>query len=183
DRGLSLQRSGATARKCGRSGGASRSGATADRKRARYRQVVDKRGEQQSDGYRRPRAACVNFHSSPGPPAFAVATPDCLGTRGALYEGVANEDSTVLSESKLAEWRKARERASFLRQRAGSDVTAVDERAFQFVRETTAVGKTVDFQFQFKALREGNDWRVDRVVAADLTPADALRGKAISEFS
>ncbi|PYI91782.1 MAG: hypothetical protein DME97_12880 [Verrucomicrobia bacterium] len=104
-------------------------------------------------------------------------------TRGALYEGVANEDTAVLPELKLAEWRKARERASFLRQRAGSDVAAVDEGAFQFVQETTAVGKTVDFQFQFKALREGNDWRVDRVVAADLTPADALRGKAISEFS
>jgi YARHG domain-containing protein len=104
-------------------------------------------------------------------------------TRGALYEGVANEDSAVLPESKLADWRKARERASFLRQRAGSDVAAINERPFQFVRETTAVGKTVEFQFQFKALRNGNDWRVDRVVTADLSPADALRGKAITEFS
>jgi YARHG domain-containing protein len=104
-------------------------------------------------------------------------------TRGALYEGVANEDSAVLPESKLADWRKARERASFLRQRAGSDLAAVDERPFQFIRETTAAGKTVEFQFQFKARREGNDWRVDRVVATDLMPADALRGKAISEFS
>jgi hypothetical protein len=104
-------------------------------------------------------------------------------TRGALYEGVANEDVAVLPESKLAEWRKARERASFLRQRAGSDVAAVDERAFQFVRETTGAGKTVDFQCQFKARRNGNDWQVDRIVAADLTPADGLRGKAINEFS
>jgi hypothetical protein len=104
-------------------------------------------------------------------------------TRGALYEGVVNEDAAVLPESKLAEWRKARERADFLHQRAGSDVTAVDDRSFQFVRETTAAGKTVEFQFQFKARRNGNDWRVDRVVAADLSPADALRGKAITEFS
>jgi YARHG domain-containing protein len=104
-------------------------------------------------------------------------------TRGALYEGVANEDSAVIPGPKLTEWRKARERANFLRQRAGSDVAAVDERAFQFVRETTAAGITVEFQFQFKARREGNDWRVDRVVAADMTPPDALRGKAISEFS
>lgn len=104
-------------------------------------------------------------------------------TRGALYESVGNEDAAVIPESKLAEWRKARERASFLRQRAGSDVAALDERAFEFVRETTAVGKTVEFQFQFKARRQGNDWQVDRVVAADLMPADALRGKAIAEFS
>ncbi|MEY2564997.1 MAG: eukaryotic-like serine/threonine-protein kinase [Verrucomicrobiota bacterium] len=104
-------------------------------------------------------------------------------TRGALYEGIANEDTAVLPETKLAEWRKARERASFLRQRASSAVAAVDEKAFQFVRETTAAGKTVEFQFQFKARRQGNDWQVDRVVTADLTPTDALRGKPIAEFS
>jgi hypothetical protein len=104
-------------------------------------------------------------------------------TRGALYESVANEDAAVIPESKLAAWRKARDRASFLRQRAGSEVAALDERAFEFVRETTPAGKMVEFQFRFKAHRQGNDWQVDRVVAADLTPADALRGKAISEFS
>ncbi len=104
-------------------------------------------------------------------------------TRGAFYESVANEDTAVLPEPKLAEWRKARERADFLRQRTDSNVAAVDESAFQFVRETTAVGKTVEFQFQFKARRTGNNWQVDRVVAADLSPADALRGKAITEFS
>jgi protein kinase-like protein/YARHG domain-containing protein len=104
-------------------------------------------------------------------------------TRGALYESVANEDAAVLSESKLAEWRKARARAEFLRQRAGSNLAAVDDSAFQFVRETTAPGKTMEFQFQFKARRNGNDWQVDRVVVADLAPADALRGKAITEFS
>ena len=112
-----------------------------------------------------------------------VTVKGAATTRGALYEAVANEDGAVLSESKRAEWRKARERAAFLRQRAGSDVTAVDDRAFQFVRETTAIGKTVEFQFQFKARREGGDWRVDGVVAADLSPADVLRGQAISEFS
>lgn len=104
-------------------------------------------------------------------------------TRGALYEGVSNEDSAVLPQSKLADWRKARERALFLQQRADSNVAAADQKAFQFVRETTPLGKTVDFQFQFKARREGSDWRVDRVVAADLLPADALRGKSITEFS
>jgi serine/threonine protein kinase len=104
-------------------------------------------------------------------------------TRGAFYEGVSNEDSAVLPESKLAEWRKARERALFLQQRAGSNVAAADQKAFQFVRETTPLGKTAEFQFQFKARRDGADWRVDRVVAADLLPADALRGKPITEFS
>ena len=104
-------------------------------------------------------------------------------TRAALYESVTNDDSAVLPEWKLAEWRKARERASFLRERAGSDVAAVDEKAFQFVRETTAAGKTIEFQFQFKARREGNDWRVDRVIAADLTPTEAMRSRAITDFS
>jgi serine/threonine protein kinase len=104
-------------------------------------------------------------------------------TRGAFYEGVSNEDAAVLPQSKLTEWQKARERARFLQQRAGSNVAAADQRAFQFVRETTPLGKTVEFQFQFKARRDGTDWRVDRVVAADLLPADALRGKPITEFS
>jgi len=104
-------------------------------------------------------------------------------TRGAFYEGVSNEDSAVLPQSKLTEWRKARERALFLQQRAGTNVAPADQRAFQFVKETTPLGKTVEFQFQFKARREGTDWRVDRVVAADLLPADALRGKPITEFS
>jgi serine/threonine protein kinase len=104
-------------------------------------------------------------------------------TRGALYEEVSNEDSAVLPQSKLAEWRKARERALFLQQHADTNVTAADQKAFQFVRETMPLGKEVEFQFQFKARREGSDWRVDRVVAADLLPADALRGKAITEFS
>jgi hypothetical protein len=104
-------------------------------------------------------------------------------TRGAFYEEVSNEDSAVLPQSKLAEWRKARERALFLQQRAGTNVAAADQPAFQFVRETTPLGKTVEFQFQFKARRDGTDWHVDRVVAADLVPADALRGKAITEFS
>ena len=104
-------------------------------------------------------------------------------TRGAFYEAVSNEDSVVLPQSKLAEWRKARERALFLQQRAGTNVAAADQPAFQFVRETTPLGKTVEFQFQFKARREGTDWHVDRVVAADLLPADALRGKPITEFS
>ncbi len=112
-----------------------------------------------------------------------VTVKGATTTRGALYEAVGNEDADVLPESKLAEWRKARERADFLRQRAGSDVSAVDEKAFQFIRETTAAGKTVEFQFQFKARRSGNDWLVDRVVAADLSPADALRGKGIAEFA
>jgi serine/threonine protein kinase len=104
-------------------------------------------------------------------------------TRGAFYEGVSNEDSAVLPQAKLAEWRKARERALFLQQRAGANVAAADQPAFQFVRETTPLGKTAEFQFQFKARRDGTDWRVDRVVAADLLPADALRGKPITEFS
>jgi hypothetical protein len=104
-------------------------------------------------------------------------------TRGAFYEGVSNEDSTVLSPSKLTEWRKARERALFLQQRAGTNVAAADQKAVQFVREMTPLGKTVEFQFQFKARRDGTDWHVDRVVAADLLPADALRGKPITEFS
>jgi Protein kinase domain/YARHG domain len=104
-------------------------------------------------------------------------------TRGALYESVSIEDATVVAGSKLAEWHRARERADFLRRRAGSNVVAVNEKSFEFVRETTATGKTLEFQFQFKARRGGNDWVVDRVVAADLTPVDALRGKAITEFS
>jgi hypothetical protein len=104
-------------------------------------------------------------------------------TRGALYERLSIEDATVVASSKLAEWHKARERADFLRQRAGSNVAGVNEKQFVFVRETTATGKTVDFQFQFKARRNGNDWAVDRVVTADLTPVDTLRGKAITEFS
>jgi hypothetical protein len=104
-------------------------------------------------------------------------------TRGALYEEVSHEDPTVLPQSKLAEWRKARERAAFLQQRAGSNVAAVDQKAFQFVREVTPLGKTIEFQFQFKARRDGNDWQVDRVVEADLLPAEALRGKPIAEFS
>jgi protein kinase-like protein/YARHG domain-containing protein len=104
-------------------------------------------------------------------------------TRGALYESVSIEDAGVVAGAKLAEWHKARERADFLRRRAGSNLAAVDEKPFEFVRETTATGKTVEFQFQFKARRSGNDWVVDRVVAADLTPADAYRGKPITEFS
>ena len=104
-------------------------------------------------------------------------------TRGALYEEVPNEDPSVLPQAKLGDWRKAQERARFLQQRAGSNVAAVDPKAFQFVKETTPLGKTVDFQFQFKARRDGNDWRVDRVVSADLLPAGELRGKPITEFS
>ena len=102
-------------------------------------------------------------------------------TRGALYEGVSNEDAAVLPQAKLSEWRKARERALFL-QRASIEITPVEQRTFQFVRETTPLGRTVDFQFQFKARRDGSDWRIDRVVAADMFPPDALRGKAITEF-
>ncbi|HEV2841846.1 MAG TPA: protein kinase [Chthoniobacterales bacterium] len=104
-------------------------------------------------------------------------------TRGALYEGVSSEDPAVLPQSKLAEWRKARERAQFLQQRAGSNVAAIDQKAFQFVRETTPLGKTVEFQFQFIARRDGSDWHLDRVVTADLSPAGALLGKPITEFS
>jgi serine/threonine protein kinase len=104
-------------------------------------------------------------------------------TRGALYDSVSIEDAAVVPGAKLAEWHKARERADFLRQRAGSNVAAVNEKSFEFVRETTPTGKALEFQFQFKARRSGNDWQVDRVVSADLTPADALRGKAITEFS
>jgi hypothetical protein len=104
-------------------------------------------------------------------------------TRGALYEGVSNEDAAVLPEAKLAEWKKARDRAAFLQQRAGSDIAPLEQRPFVFVRETTPAGKTIDFQAQFKARRNGSDWMVDRVVAADLFPADALRGKLITEFS
>lgn len=89
----------------------------------------------------------------------------------------------MLSQSKLADWRKARERAQFLAQRAGSNVAAIDQKAFEFVRETTPLGKTVEFQFQFIARRDGNDWHLDRVVAADLSPAEALLGKPITEFS
>jgi hypothetical protein len=104
-------------------------------------------------------------------------------TRGALYESVPIEDTAVVSGSKLAEWHKARERADFLRQRAGANVAAVNEKSFEFVRETIPTGKTLEFQFQFKARRAGNDWQVDRVVAADLDPVDGLRGKGIGEFS
>ncbi len=104
-------------------------------------------------------------------------------TRGALYEGVSNEDAAVLPEVKLAEWRKARERALFLQQRAGNEIAPVEQRGFVFVRETTPAGKTIDFQAQFKAHRNGSDWTVDRVVAADLFPAEALQGKPIAEFS
>jgi serine/threonine protein kinase len=112
-----------------------------------------------------------------------VTLKGAAATRGALYEEVSNEDAGVLPDSKLAEWRKARERALFLQQRAGNHVAPVDQKPFQFVRETTPLGKPVEFQFQFKARREGNDWHVDRVVAADLLPVEALRGKPIAEFS
>jgi hypothetical protein len=104
-------------------------------------------------------------------------------TRGALYERVPITDATVVTSSQLAQWNKARERADFLRQRAATNVAALDEKPFEFVRETTAPGKTVEFHFQFKARRTGADWTVDRVVAADLWPVDALRGKPITEFS
>ncbi|MFZ1220248.1 MAG: protein kinase [Chthoniobacterales bacterium] len=104
-------------------------------------------------------------------------------TRGALYEGVSNEDAAVLPETKLAEWRKARDRTLFLQQRAGTEIAPLEQRGFVFVRETTAAGKTIDFQAQFKARRNGSDWTVDRVVAVDLFPDDALRGKPITEFS
>jgi hypothetical protein len=104
-------------------------------------------------------------------------------TRGALYEGVSNEDAAVLPETKLAEWKKARERALFLQQHGGNEIAPVEQRAFVFVRETTPAGRTIDFQAQFKARRNGSDWTVDRVVAADLFPPDALPGKAITEFS
>jgi DNA-binding MltR family transcriptional regulator len=104
-------------------------------------------------------------------------------TRGALYEPVSIEDAGVLAPSILDQWRKARERAAFLQRRAGINVPAVDEKPFVFVRETTPMGKSVEFQFQFKARRNGSDWKVDRIVSADLTPADALRGQPITEFS
>jgi hypothetical protein len=104
-------------------------------------------------------------------------------TRGALYETVPTEDRAVVSDSKMAEWRKARERADFLQRRAGVNVPVVDEKPFQFVRETTPAGKTVEFKCQFKARRDGSDWQVDRIISADLFPADALKGQPIAEFS
>ena len=112
-----------------------------------------------------------------------VTLKGSAATRGALYEEVSNEDAAVLPQSKLAEWRKARERAQFLQERAGSNVAVIDQKPFQFVRETTPLGKTVEFQFRFKARRDGSDWSVDRAVSADLFPAEALRGKPITDFS
>lgn len=112
-----------------------------------------------------------------------VTLKGTAATRGALYEEIAHEDPSVLPHIKLEEWRKAQERARFLQQRAGSTVAAVDAKAFQFVKETTPLGKTVDFQFQFKARRDGADWNVDRVVSADLLPAEELRGRTIADFS
>ncbi|MEY2559836.1 MAG: eukaryotic-like serine/threonine-protein kinase [Verrucomicrobiota bacterium] len=104
-------------------------------------------------------------------------------TRGALYEAVSNEDSAVVSDSKMAEWRKARDRGDFLRQRAGVEVAALDATPFQFIRETTPAGKKVEFKCQFRARRDGSDWLVDRIISADLVPANALQGQPIAEFS
>jgi serine/threonine protein kinase len=118
-----------------------------------------------------------------GPGLVHVTANGIATTRGALYQPVSNENGAVISDSKMAEWRKAQERADFLRQRAGTNVPAVDENLFQFVRETTPAGKAVEFRCQFKARRVGSDWEVDRIISADLVPPDALQGQSIAEFS
>lgn len=103
-------------------------------------------------------------------------------TRTPLYEALPSDHPSIELASKLAEMRTAKERAGFFREHAGITIPPVDEDIFQFVRELTPQEQTLPFHFRCKARREGTEWRMDKIVAADLEPSTGLPGKPLTDF-
>ena len=116
-------------------------------------------------------------------PGVADITIDGTATtRTPLYEALSSDHPSIELASKLAEMRTANERARFFREHAGITIQPVDEDAFQFVRELTAKEQTLPFHFRCKARRDGTEWRMDKIVAADFEPSTGLPGKPLTDF-
>jgi serine/threonine protein kinase len=112
-----------------------------------------------------------------------LASVDASGTAAtteALYAEAAPDDPAL--QTKLGQLQTAEQQVATLRNVAGIEIPPFKAGESVFVKEITPAGQNASFHLQLEVERSDHGWRVKRTTAAELSPSDSFKGKAISSF-
>jgi len=111
-----------------------------------------------------------------------IMTTGLATLREALYSDASLDQAINEKTSGAGSLKAARERADLVRQRKNLSIMEPEPTEPHLVRQTSPVGKSVPFQFEFQAHREALRWQKDKVLNASVSPADAFEGKPLNSF-
>lgn len=123
------------------------------------------------------------IEASPAEPAVAQVTVSGTASIGEpLYEEVSVEDALGESGVQLPDLQPARAHAARLKAAGVAVDEAPDFDQYRFVRTAANPGQTFPFELAFQARRNSGRWQMDKLIAARVTPTNALQGSPRNMF-